>query len=752
MLRQELGEDAIESTGDRIRLNAARITSDLADFEAGVLAGDFERAVSLYGGDYLCGFHVSGSAEFDEWAAGERSQLSSTQGRLLEDLAVASEAQQDYLSAAGWWEKLSQHDPFNSRAMLSWMRALVAAGDPGNAVLAAEDHEARLAEIGLPLPIEIRGLVDELRASPASVPIVSDRIPTETRADSDPSAGPPIPPTESRIGSWRDHWWMAAALAVVLVSWFAGIAPRLHRSRLPPKSVAVVPFMNLTGDSGFDRFADGVADELISALSRLPDLKVPAQTSSFHFRPGDLDVRAIGDSLGVEMVVEGSVRSDGDRVRVTVQLIDATSGYHLWTETFDRHLSRWMEAQQEVARSAIHAMQLSMPEDWVPPSSTGDVDAWRDYQKGLYWWRKRTPMGTDSALVFLRRAIAADSGYSRAWAALANAYITGMYWQHVPRTDSVVHFVWSLIDTAERLDPGLPDAVVSRAGLLFDEGELEASEREFQRAIQMNPNSALAHQWYVDLLGRQERRAKQLEEARLAYQLNPMSPIAAKILGDVLRSNLLLEEALIYWRYSIDLAPGHWSGHANMARTLTCLGRFEEAEEANRRDIEIRGESDHAARNLYLARDYAGALALIERLRVSDPAASAELASRVYAELGDWNRALEEYRVAADQAAGDAYTNLIAAYIYARMGEKDRARAILVAPGEVEDAPSVYWNAAAVHGILGDFDRAFELLERAYRGRMKSVMTLAVNPRYESLRADPRFEEFLIQIGLPVAR
>ena len=508
--------------------------------------------------------------------------------------------------------------------------------------------------------------------------------------------------------------------------------------------------MNLTGDPEFDRFADGVADELISVLSRLPDLKVPAQTSSFHFRPGDLDVRAIGDSLGVEMVVEGSVRSDGDRIRVNVQLIDATSGYHLWTETFDRHLNRWMDAQQEVARAAVHAMQLSVPEEWVPPSSTGDVNAWRDYQKGLYWWRKRTPIGTDSALVYLRRAIAADSAYSRAWAALANAYITGMYWQHVPRTDSIVRFVWGLIDTAERLDPGLPEAVVSRAGLLFDEGELEASEREFQRAIRMNPNSALAHQWYVDLLGRQERRAKQLQEARLAYELNPMSPIAAKILGDVLRSNLLLEEALTYWRYSIDLAPGHWSGHANMARALVCLDRFEEAAEANQSDIQIRGETDHAARNLYLMRDYAGALAMIERLRRADPHASAELSSRVYAEMGDWGRALEEFRIAADQAPGDVYTNLIAAYIYARMGDAQRARSILVAPGEVEDAPSVHWSAAAVYGVLGDFDRALDLLEQAYAGRMKSVMTLAVNPRYDALRADPRFVEFLTRVGLPV--
>ncbi len=228
-----------------------------------------------------------------------------------------------------------------------------------------------------------------------------------------------------------------------------------------------------------------------------------------------------------------------------------------------------------------------------------------------------------------------------------------------------------------------------------------------------------------------------------------MSHIVNKILGDILRGNLLLEEALEYWDYAIDLEPEHWSSHANKSRALLCLGRFEEAREANLRDIEIRGESDHAARNLYLMHDYDGALAMIERLREENPTASAELASKVHMELGNWDRAIVEYRTEANEYPGDAYTALILAYIYARTGEEARARAILEAPGIIDDQPSVAWNSAAVHAALGDNDRALELLEQAYRGRKSQVMTIAVNPRFDPLRDDSRFDEFLERVGLP---
>ena len=212
---------------------------------------------------------------------------------------------------------------------------------------------------------------------------------------------------------------------------------------------------------------------------------------------------------------------------------------------------------------------------------------------------------------------------------------------------------------------------------------------------------------------------------------------------------MLLEEAIIYWDFAIAIEPDHWSGYANKSRALACLGRFEEAREAALGEIEARGEWDHTARTLYLIRDYKGALNMIERMRDTIPAASAELASRVHAELGDWDQAIAEYRTVANEYPGDAWTALMLAYIYARMGEETRARAILEAPGEFDDEASVAWSSAAVYAALGDSDQAFDQLERAYRGRKRQVMTLAVNPRFDSLRDDPRFDEFLERVGLP---
>jgi len=155
---------------------------------------------------------------------------------------------------------------------------------------------------------------------------------------------------------------------------------------------------------------------------------------------------------------------------------------------------------------------------------------------------------------------------------------------------------------------------------------------------------------------------------------------------------------------------------------------------------------------LYLTRDYEGALDIILRLREQYPGASAWTAARVHVELGNWKQALEEYRLAADQHPGDAYTSLVVAFIYARSGQHERARAILDDPGTIGDAASVFWMSAAVHSALGDADSALELLERTYRARKRNVMTLAVNPAFDSLRGDPNLAEFLQHVGLPAAQ
>jgi TolB-like protein/DNA-binding SARP family transcriptional activator/tetratricopeptide (TPR) repeat protein len=762
VLRQALGPDAIESEGHLIRLNGDLVLADVREFSADLGRGELEAAVGRYSGPFLAGFLLKGSPEFEQWTDAVRQEIASEYARALEALARRAEDSGDPVAAIRWWERLSLHDPYNSRAVVGWMEALTAAGDPGNAIQVARAHERKLLEeLGLPPAPEVSELTRRLRERPPAptdgpgVRALVDEGEAEAPAEAAVPAGdsPPVPPVD-RSRARKSRWvtWsigpLGVALCAALVWYFTGASRGGHA--VPFRSVAVIPFMNLTGDPEFDYFADGVADELVAALSRVPDLKVPAQSSSFRFRGDQLDIQAIADSLNVEAVIEGSVRGGSDRVRVNVQIIDAADGYHYWTDTFDRQVNTWMETQAEVAGATIQALDLDLPEGWAPPPSTGVLTAWQDYQKAFHWWLKRTQEGSDTAVVYFRRALEEDSTYARAWAGLANAYITGAIWRFQEPYPVVRDALWEMVDRSLELDPTLIEGVTARAGLLHMDGELEAAERGFLRAIELNPNHALAYQWYADLLGDLERREQAVKEARRGWELDPMSPIAAKIYGDVLRSNMQLEEALRLWDFAIDLAPGHWSGHANKSRALACLGRFEEARAAARQEIETRGEWDHTARTLYLMRDYDSALDMIGRLREDDPAASAELASRVRAELEQWEEALAEYRTAADQAPGDAWTALLLAYIYARMGEHGRARAILADPGVVEDRPSVDWGAAGVYAALGENDLALEYLERAYLGRKSSVMTLAINPRFDPLRGDPRLTEFLARVGLPV--
>jgi len=757
VLRQALGEGAIDSAAESVRLVSTVVATDAWAFEDAIDRGDLESAVRHYTGPFLDGFYLREVPTFEEWADGERQRLARRYAEALESLALGSEDTGDHRSAVGWWERLLAHDPYNSRTVVRLMRTLAANGDPANAIQCARAHEQLLAdEFEMELPAEVSALVEELRRP--ETPEASGS-PPEAGVLRRPQVGTPLAPAGASradpVARPRSRAVFRVALAALVVAsvlgwlWMTGRADETGTTA-PFESVAVIPFMNLTGEVEFDLFADGLADELISVLSRVPDLKVPAQTSSFHFRGSDLTASAIGDALGVQAIFEGSVRKEGSRVRVNVQLIDTEDGYHAWTETYDREIASWLDLQVEIAYAVLRALNLEIPEGWSPlRPQTQELTAWQDYQKARHWWIKRTQEGSDTAIVYFRRAIERDSTYARAWSGLANAYITAVFWGRLPASDSLRLAMWGMAERSLELDPTLAEAVTTRAGLLFDDGEMEASEKEFLRAIELNPNYVLAHQWYADLLSRVERKEQALEEARLAYELDPMSHIVNKILGDILRGNLLLEEAIEYWNFAIDLEPDHWSSHANKSRALACLGRFEESQEANRRDIEIRGESDHAARNLYLMRDYEGALAMIERLREENPTASAELASKVHAELGNWDQAVEEYRTEANKYPGDAYTALSLAYIYARTGEEVRARAIVEAPGTIDDQPSVAWNSAGVYAALGDNDRAFELLEQAYRGRKSQVMTLAVNPRFDPLREDPRFDEFLERVGLP---
>jgi len=476
---------------------------------------------------------------------------------------------------------------------------------------------------------------------------------------------------------------------------------------------------------------------------------VPAQTSSFHFRSGGIDVRAIGDSLGVEALLEGSIKEEGDRIRVTVQLIDARDGLHRFTETYDRRLESHLDLQVEIARATIAALGIDLPVGWSPVRpQTGDTLAWYYYAKARHWWRKRTQAGTDTALVYFRRATERDSSFVNAWAGRVNAYATGEVWDHLAIDDSLGAELWAIIDLALRLDPNSVEALNARATGLIGRGEIEAAEKDYRRIFELNPNFALGHLWYADLLSNTERYEAALREARRADELDPMSPIGKKVLADILRNNLRLDEAVQQYDYAIQLEPSFASPVRNKAWALVCMGLFEDARRTLARVDELDGEWPYTARMVYLMGDFEGAEGMMRRVRAGGRDDDPSLMAYILTEMGRYDDARAEYRKAADRAPGDPSVDLVLAYVYVREGASRRALEIVEHVAYVDHDPRVYFNLASIYGALGDRDRAFELLEQAHAGRKPQVMTLKVNPRFVDLRGDPRFAAFLDQVGL----
>ncbi len=525
-LRKSLGEETIRTAGEYVRLSASRVEVDSLAFERALAEGDLEAAADAYAGPFLDGFFVDDAPEFEHWVDEERRRLAKLYVETLEAAAGEAEQTGDAAASVKWWRRLVDHDPYNSAAVVHLMNALCSTGDPANALIVVREHRERLEEdLGVdPTP--------EVEALAASIQRGQKRGPKRERRDRRPV---PLNPRASCLGrrssvslferwpgQWRPLWWSCWRSM-----WVVGRSDSRGRE-IPANSLAVLPFLNLTGDSTAEHLVDGVTDQLIAVLSRVPDLRVPAQTSSFYYKGRPQDVRSIADTLGVRTILEGSVALGDSGFRQTAQLIDTETGYHLWTETYELERDELLGHQEKVASDVVAALAIGT-DDWVAPvgASTGDPTARYDYAKARHWWNKRTPAGTDTAIAYFTGAVEEDPDWALAWSGLADAYLTGMFWDHVPANDSIQAAARSAASRAVQLDSTLAEARTSYAAVLGDiEGDHEKAARELERAIELNPNYAVAHMWYGESLfmslGRYEEG---LGALRRAYELDPLSPI-----------------------------------------------------------------------------------------------------------------------------------------------------------------------------------------------------------------------------------
>ena len=534
---------------------------------------------------------------------------------------------------------------------------------------------------------------DQIATTPAPIPQPASDVPNITELT---EANDILPaetlPRRSLFGRVAG----VAALAGILVAALA-VYLQSHKARVAGvpggrSMLAVLPFDNFTGDAAQEYFSDGLTEEMISQLGNIDPahIGVIARTSVMHYKHSQESLSQIGKELGVQYVVEGSVRRDSNRVRVTAQLIRVTDQSHVWARQYDRDLNSLLALQTEIAGEVADEIEFSLtgkrPIYPVPPvsQSPNTYQAYDSYLKGRYFWNKRTRQGFQQAIEYFQQAIASDPNYARAYAGLADSYTLLRGYSESPEAESMSQARNAALK-AIALDDRLAEAHTSLALIseTFD-FDWETAEKEFRRAIELDPNYATAHEWYAEYLGLQGRFGDALAESERARRLDPLSLIIAA------------DKATI----------------------------------------------------LYYARQYDAAIAQSRAIKEMDPAFPlAHMALAAYVEKGRFEEALAEIKDSSQES--DIWTSAWQAYVYGRSGREPEAqKALEKVRASYEhgktNADPVLWAYLGT----GDREQALVWLEKAYATRSNLLTTLKVNPAFDPLRNDPRFIDLLRQVHL----
>ena len=480
---------------------------------------------------------------------------------------------------------------------------------------------------------------------------------------------------------------IAAAIVYLVHTW--------ARPETSEFSIAVLPFANLTGNADQEYFSDGLTEELISALSNVTGLRVVSRTSCLQFKNRTQDIRAIGTQLNVGKILDGAVRSTGDRVRITAELINVADGFHLWSETYDRRNTDIFAIQEAIARAVVDALRMKLPAALNRPlvqHQTPNLRAHDLYLMGRHLLDQRTPEEVERAKERFQQAIAIDPRYALAYAGLADSYGLLAAMPQRPLRE-IVSLARVAAQRALELDESLAEAHTALAGIKISwEWDFQGAEYECRRAIELNPTYATARYWYACYLTAMERFDEANREINHAIQSDPLS--LAVHLGLVGLTNLQrqYDRALQYSKELLDLDPNSARAHYLIGRIYLGQGRYRQAIASLGRAVD---------------------------LAPSMPLYAAYLA-HAYARSGDRSEAARRLKVLLEQS---------------QIG--------YVAP----------FNIALVYVGLGERDLALDWLEKAFaEGPSVSLTYSRVDPDFDSIRSDPRFIGLLKRSGLLPAR
>ena len=426
-------------------------------------------------------------------------------------------------------------------------------------------------------------------------------------------------------------------------------------------SIAVMPFANMSADAENDYFCDGLAEELLNALAKIDDLKVAARTSTFSLRGKNKNVSEIGSALGVKTVLEGSVRRSGDRLRITVQLLDAADGYHLWSERYDREMQDIFDVQDEITLAVVDALKVKLlggEESAVLRRYTENTEAYELYLQGRYHHQKYTPEGWLKAITFFEKAIEKEPEYAPAYANLASVLGFAWYFDVLPAAETVAEWKAATL-RALALDDRLEEAHSAFARYKFyNEWNWADAEREFLLALQLNPDNAeIRHQYgvYLAALGRVDEAIRQAETA---LALDPLSLLVNLQVGWIFLLSGRSDDVLQLARKMLEMEPEFHGAYWQMGLAFGAQGKLEEALDAYRKAL--------ALGSYPVVLSHAGALcaalgkrdeafeALNELLEIKkrQPLAAFHVA-RVYSGLGDYDKAIEWLRISLEEKNGE---------------------------------------------------------------------------------------------------
>jgi TolB-like protein/Tfp pilus assembly protein PilF len=508
----------------------------------------------------------------------------------------------------------------------------------------------------------------------------------------------PGPEDEKEVKE-RTRWHRAAVAAVaILIIFAAGVAIRnLYFRPVPPPaelelpdkpSLAVLPFVNVGGDPDKEYFSDGITEQLINTLAKLEGLRVISQTSAFYFKEKNLDIKKIGERLEVENVLEGSVRIEGNRLRIAAQLVKVADDSHLWAETYDREMKDVFAIQEEVSQAIVDKLKprlLAKGDTLLVKHYTENVEAYNLYLKGRYFWNK---VSYKKAIESFEQALALDPNYALAYAGLADAYSRIAFFF----SESVAEYYLKAKAAAMKaleIDDMLSEAHAALGNIRSRyEWDWKGAERALKRAIELNPANALAHRYYSAYLCAVGRLNEGLEEAKIALELDPLSGNINASFGLRLQWTGQVDQAIKQFRKTLELYPNHPSALIFLGSAYVQKGKYEEG-------------------------------------------------------IASLKRAVNLTRRKSPFALG------ILGYAYGVAGKREEAQEIL--DEVLERSKRGYFSPhfiGLIYAGLGDKDKAFEWLEKAVEERDPRIWPIKAISNLRSLHSDPRFNALLKKMGL----